>query len=423
MAPQFNPPNFVRPIDYSGVSLDGIMEGYLRQKQAAQEQGQNLLNYGFDPRQVTPQVLQQAGQAAPQAQTFAPTAPAAPNMMAPMGAQDFAGALGQQASLMNAPKVDSMTPTYQAPAQESPLIAHVRAFIANRKTREAADIGATNAASSEKNAKAQLDLANARLADRKPLGLNGGGSTLTPTQSAALQWGIDQGLVSTEDISSRGPRSAIMADGIAGRPDFQAYNAERQRTGRTGLDNFNPRANSINTAAAKAGASASARLTEGGASQVVARAANSAKEQLDILQEMSDKFPRSDVRFMNTAINAIDSQTYPEAQNWRVALNSARTEYATALNRGNSPTDELMNEARAALPDNITPRQLPGAIATLRRGLDATVKGQMTAAGSGSRDAAPPVAVPSDTAQLIKRLAAQGYSRAEIRAELSRGGH
>lgn len=375
--------------------LDGIFEAYQASKQAAdakrQASNQSVLQNGFDA--TSPELAGAPARIAAARVPAQPGIPATPDT--PLNPGQIMSALqpnqdpvqGVMGLMANNPGSPAVAPTPERYNQLSHYDEAVKSHMDKRAA--AADLSTrhTEADIRDKNSQSVQREADARLKDRMPnLGGRGSVTQLTPIQSAALQWGLDQGLVATEDISARGPRSAIMADGIAGRSDFQAYNKERERTGKTGLENFNPRQNSINTAAAKAGASASARLTEGGSSQVVARAANSATEQLDILQEMSDKFPRSDVRFMNTAINAIDVQTHPEAQNWRVALNSARTEYATALNRGNSPTKELMDEARVALPDNITPKQLPGAISTLRRGLAATVKGQMTAAGSTKAD-------------------------------------
>lgn len=127
-----------------------------------------------------------------------------------------------------------------------------------------------------------------------------------------------------------------------------------------------------------AGATAGARFQESGPGQMVARVANSAMEQLDDLQKASDNFPRSDVKMLNTPIMKIDEQTMPEAQVWKIALNTARMEYAAALNRGNSPGLENIAEAAKALPDTITMKQLPGAIAQLRKGLTNTVKGMTT---------------------------------------------
>lgn len=142
--------------------------------------------------------------------------------------------------------------------------------------------------------------------------------------------------------------------------------------------------------AALAGASAAARFEESGPGQMVARVANSAMDQLNDLQKASDAFPRSDIKLLNTPIMKLDEQTMPEAQQWKIALNTARMEYAAALNRGNSPGLENISEAAKALPDNITMKQLPGAIAQLRKGLTNTVKGMTTRVPPGGSPSGKP---------------------------------
>lgn len=136
----------------------------------------------------------------------------------------------------------------------------------------------------------------------------------------------------------------------------------------------------IGRAAGVAGASAGARLTEGGAAQMTARTANAANQQLDILEDVSKKFPRSDIQAFNTPIIALDRQKYPEAQNWIFAINSFRNEYASALMRGHMPQEQAQAEVARAIPDNITQAQLESLIPLARKELAALVSGQMTAA-------------------------------------------
>lgn len=195
----------------------------------------------------------------------------------------------------------------------------------------------------------------------KPLSASAA-TSLTPEEDAALVAALRRPTnpLPLTLIRYRGPGSKALAQSLMQDPEYNPTTAE------------------INLASGKAGSSASARLTEGGSSQIVARAANSAKEQLDILQQASNEFPRTDLQFMNTPLIAIDKQKYPEAQNWLIALQTARNEWATAQNRGNAPTEALLKEAAVAIPDTITPSQLPGAINKMRLGLEATVRGQMT---------------------------------------------
>lgn len=185
---------------------------------------------------------------------------------------------------------------------------------------------------------------------------------LSPEEDAAWQKAIKEHRLAPSQISFRGPKRKDLAKQFLSDP---TYNATRE---------------DINFSAGKSGAAAGARLNEGGAAQMTARTANAANAQLDILSEISRKFPRSNVQLMNTPIIKLDAQTMPEAQNWVIALNSFRNEYASALMRGHMPQGEAQHEVAKALPENITPRQLESAIPLLRRELNALVKGQMTPA-------------------------------------------
>lgn len=187
-------------------------------------------------------------------------------------------------------------------------------------------------------------------------------SELSSDEQSAINKALDESRLDPSQITSRNAK--MLARQFMNNPSYNA----RQST--------------MGYKAATAGAEASSRLTQGGSSQVVARTAQSALEQLDLLQKASDKFPRSDTQFMNTPIIALARQRNPQAQQWLIQAQTARAEYATALNRGNSPSKEQIDEATKALPDTITPAQLPAAIQQLRAGLEATVKGQMTPAGS-----------------------------------------
>lgn len=191
---------------------------------------------------------------------------------------------------------------------------------------------------------------------------------LTPEEDVAWQKAISDHRLAPSQISFRGPRRKDLAKQFLSDPTYDATKED------------------INFYAGKAGAGAGARLNEGGAAQMTARTANAANAQLDILAQVSRKFPRSNVRLMNTPIIKFDSQTMPEAQNWVIALNSFRNEYASALMRGHMPQGEAQAEVAKALPENITPKQLESAIPLLRRELAALVKGQMTrASGSESK--------------------------------------
>lgn len=217
-------------------------------------------------------------------------------------------------------------------------------------------------------------------------------SALTPEETEALRAASQRKVnpIPISLIKARGPGAKVMAQAFIKDP------------------NYNPAKSEIEFASAKAGAQAGARFEESGPAQMVARVANSAMEQLDSLQQASDAFPRSNVQAFNTPIMKLDEQTMPEAQAWKIALNSARMEYATALNRGNSPGLENISEAAKALPDTITMKQLPAAIKQLRIGLTNTVKG-MTKRAAPAGEAPKTAAKQSDYSslsddELLKKL-------------------
>lgn len=103
---QFRPPSFVKPIEYGdyGRGIEGIFDAYIASKRDAQQQnrltqqdaiaaegranaekdrqGSNLLQYGFDPRAVTPEVLARSQPG------MAPQGPAQPGMVGPEQAEN-----------------------------------------------------------------------------------------------------------------------------------------------------------------------------------------------------------------------------------------------------------------------------------------------------------------------------------------------
>lgn len=205
---------------------------------------------------------------------------------------------------------------------------------------------------------------------------------LTPDEMNALRGAMTRPLnpLPASLISFRGPRAKLMAQSLMADPNWSPSPGEAGLKGST------------------AGAQAAARLQMGGSAQMTARTANAARAQLDILRQVSDKFPRSNVQLMNTPIIAINKQTNPEAQDWLIALNSFRNEYASALMRGNMPQGEAQREVEKSLPDNITPRQLQSAIPLLERELGALVKGQMTPATGKEGESSP-----SSSADLVNK--------------------
>jgi hypothetical protein len=143
---------------------------------------------------------------------------------------------------------------------------------------------------------------------------------------------------------------------------------------------------------AAAAAKSGAELTGGGSSQEMARSANSAYKQFDLLQKASDNFARTNNQLLNTPLLQIDATKHPEAQVFKTALSTARIEYARAASGSKSPSDTFMAEAKAALPDGITPAQIGPTLDQLRNSLSEQTRGQLTPA---SIDNAPPLITPA----------------------------
>lgn len=133
-------------------------------------------------------------------------------------------------------------------------------------------------------------------------------------------------------------------------------------------------------AAKKAGLESSTRLTEGGSSQELSRAANAAYKQFDLLQKASDETVRFNNQWANKAFLEIAKVADPATAKLMAALSNARIEWARAASGSKSPSDTFMEEAKTALPATITPAQLPGVIEQLKHGLAETVQGQLTPA-------------------------------------------
>lgn len=123
-----------------------------------------------------------------------------------------------------------------------------------------------------------------------------------------------------------------------------------------------------------------AELSGGGSSQEMARSANSAYKQFDLLQAASDKVARTSNQLLNKPFMKIASTGGVDSQSLMAAIANARIEYARAASGSKSPSDVFMAEAAKALPDSITPAQLPGVISQLKAGLSEMVQGQLTQA-------------------------------------------
>lgn len=341
-------------------TFDGIMQGMQQAQQQKMAQtallGQNALQSGFNPQSVIggQKVAnqfpgQQLGQVPPGQMSQLP-----PGTQGPINAQPVPA--GQP---FNASAGQPVMGQQQISPGQADMYQQFQSLLGSNKQRTQAQTADIQSQTNLRNAQATYN----QNRPTTPGGGAGSANNMTPDEWKALTDAAyaHPDRFPSDLLTSRGPKSKFIAQQVMKNPDYD------------------PTTTNISYGAAKSGAASSSRLTEGGSSQVVARTANSAKEQLGILQQVSQDFPRSDIQAMNTPIIAIDKQTYPNAQNWITAVNSVRYEYATALARGNKPGDQDLSEASKALPDNITPAQLDAVIPLMNNLIDATVKGQMTA--------------------------------------------
>lgn len=196
----------------------------------------------------------------------------------------------------------------------------------------------------------------------KPTSAKAADSTLTAEEQQALVNATlrEKDPLAPSMITFRGPRAKTMAQALLKDPTYSPNAAEGGLAG------------------AKAGASAEASLGKGGKAQQVARSAQSAGMAFDVLQQVSDAFPRSDVQALNKPIMQLESQVYPEAQNWKLAIVETRSQLAQVFSAGGVPDDKAQTEAYQALPDTITAKQLPGAIKTGKELMATRTKGWLT---------------------------------------------
>jgi hypothetical protein len=211
-------------------SLDSILNAYAAMKEKAMaekdRQATNLLQYGFDPRQVTPDVMRQAGQPGPQGQTLPATAPQAPSLITPQGPQQFMGGLQQQ--MPQGPMVGSQTPTYQPPTQQEPeIVGHVRSYLDKKRRAEQISQDDTEAQALQRRALATKDLADARLADRKPFEMEHGEkkAQFVAKRLTALGDALDESkgrngaLGVSKTVFDRAERLETLANAAKGNPD------------------------------------------------------------------------------------------------------------------------------------------------------------------------------------------------------------
>jgi len=131
-------------------------------------------------------------------------------------------------------------------------------------------------------------------------------------------------------------------------------------------------------ATGRAGAMTGTRFNFGGDAQKSARAANTVIMLTGGLQQASNGYPRSSVRWFNTPLNAINEQTGNDAMRFKQYLVDTRSKMATALQGGGVPQAEAQKVIAENFPDTMTPRQVPGAIATVKDIMKTQISGALT---------------------------------------------
>lgn len=323
-------------------SFDDVAQAIVDKNNRGRQDAMFQAQYG-----VSPTVLQKGQQAASQiassGQNVVPMGPPGAQTPVTVG-QVPPGGVNPQSQSMD---MFQQFQNWHVERQQKQLLAH---------QMESANLADIQSQTNLRNAQAKW------YENRPPGGPNQ--SNLTPEEQQALGKALEEQKLAPSQMTSRGPKLKALAQEFIKNPNFDATAAD------------------IRMASNRSGAEAGARLTQGGSSQIVARTAQSANKQLDILEKESGSFPRSDTRLLNTPLIKLAQQNTANSARYLVALNSFRYEYATALARGNKPSQEDSQEAQRALPDNITPSQLEATIPLLRQLLAATVEGQMTPAGS-----------------------------------------
>lgn len=279
---QFNAPSWYGPQDYSYIpqTIDNLFNSFVRARAAQQMQSrqdaEDVLKYGFPLRELS-NLTSKGSEWATRPPIMAsqpPTINTQPN------GPDFIGP--QQPVEMIGPK--SPIRIGQAPDQVAGRYGD--ALYRQRMIQDAS--------LREVNATARQKEASANWSERRPMTGPGGTTQLSQEQEDAVKWGISNGLAAPEDLSARGPRSQVIADGLMGRQDFQDW-YKSQTPGSVSLPNFNP----TSAAAGRAGARAGETFRQGGGAQSKVSVAKALLPQLEVLRGLNDKMNRSDFQVIN----------------------------------------------------------------------------------------------------------------------------
>jgi hypothetical protein len=350
----FSLPPGVGPKQYDiGASIDALFNAYAQQKaderqQVAFEQGQQDRS-----RALALQNIEQTATFGAPASQFTP--------------QDL------QAAQQPAPGPGNLGPNMGITPPEPAHVTALRNYLDMKKNALALGAQQAQAGVAKTQAEGQKAGAEARLAQQKAdmFGGDAGGFFDSIAQKVKSgEWSPEQAasFVGRNEDAKLALTGAFVRNGVQALPLQSSADAK------------------------VAGASSSAKLSEGGDSQQMARSANSAYKQFDLLQKASDNFARTNNQLLNTPLLQIDATKHPEAQVFKTALSTARIEYARAASGSKSPSDTFMAEAKAALPDGITAAQIGPTLDQLRNSLSEQTRGQLTPA---SIDNAPPLITPA----------------------------
>lgn len=223
------------------------------------------------------------------------------------------------------------------------------------------------------------DLASARAAQP---GGGQGGQQLAPDHMAALRYGVEIGILAPQEMTFRGPKTTILAEGIMNRPDFQDWYSKQQPGTIDPLaSNFNPMQSDVTFTGNKIGEGTAQRYQRGGPAQTLGRYASSTRNVIQLFSQASEAYDRMPVEFLNTPYNAMAKQTSGPALRFRNFVADLRAHMATMYAKGNAPQDLDRKQAVEAIPDTITPNQARYMIPYWNQIVDSQVEGMMTPVG------------------------------------------
>lgn len=188
------------------------------------------------------------------------------------------------------------------------------------------------------------------LPEWKPVTGGSASGGLTPVQQSALQFGIEKGYTTPEQIKTRGAQAAVMADGLSGRSNFKQWYSDKQAGNTPTADNFNPAASAINFAGNKANVTAREKI-KGGAGHVVGSMAGTLDDMLGQMRPLVAQLSPTQFQVLNDAWAKGLKQTNDPVVNQLLPLRQGAVgAYASVIKGGQaSPTDKEFVMADGAI--------------------------------------------------------------------------